>query len=228
MITLRKASTRGHADHGWLKTWHSFSFATYHAPEHMGFKSLRVINEDVIAGHQGFGTHPHRDMEILTYIISGSLEHKDSMGNGSVIQAGELQRMTAGSGVTHSEHNPSPSPTHLYQIWIFPEEKSLPPSYEQKKFAFETNTLTPIASRQGHDSSLTIHQDIDIFQGSLEQGAQTTYSVKRSGAWLQVISGTLEVNGLQAHTSDGLQIENELTLTLNALETSQYLLFDLN
>lgn len=228
MITPRPADQRGHAHHGWLDTRHTFSFGNYHDPDHMGFKSLRVINEDVIAGNQGFGTHPHRDMEILTYLVSGELEHQDSLGNGSVIRPGELQRMTAGTGVTHSEFNPSGEPTHLYQIWILPEQQGLNPGYEQKAFTWQKDSLQLVASRDGREGSLIVHQDVDVLKGQVTQGFSIARPLERSGAWIQMIDGRLNVNGHEMSTGDGLAIESEPEIRLQGIDDSHFLLFDLN
>ena len=177
MIAIHRASERGHADHGWLDTWHTFSFASYRDPRHMGFRSLRVMNEDVVQPGEGFGTHPHHDMEIVTYVLEGALEHKDSMGNGEVLRAGEFQRMSAGTGITHSEFNPSDErPVHLYQIWLFPEHKGIEPSYEQKRFADEErhNRLRLVASPDAADGSLLIHQDARVFLSTSPSHARAT------------------------------------------------------
>ncbi|MBT8043231.1 MAG: pirin family protein [Pontiella sp.] len=230
MITLRKANERGHADYGWLKTFHTFSFSAYFDPKHTKFRSLRVINEDWIAGGKGFETHPHENMEIITYLIEGELEHKDSMGNGSVIRRGELQRMTAGTGVSHSEINPGPEDTHLMQIWIVPERAGLEPGYEQRDFTNvrKPNKLTLLASQVGNDISLTVHQDIELYGGFLDTGKQLEYdlSVDRY-AWIQLISGSLIVNGTELDQGDGAALEEEKLITIAASENSEFLLFDL-
>jgi redox-sensitive bicupin YhaK (pirin superfamily) len=231
MLTLRPASQRGHADHGWLKTWHTFSFSTYRDPQHIHFRALRVINEDIVAPGQGFGTHPHNDMEIVTYVLSGALEHKDSMGNGEVLRPGEFQRMTAGTGITHSEFNPSTTePVHLYQIWLFPERSGLAPSYEQKRFPSEgrRNQLRLVASRNADEGSLTIHTDAKISLAELDAGQtiQQGLSPLRH-AWLQVLRGTVRVNGQDLGTSDGLAISNESALEITAITDAELMLFDL-
>ncbi|MBT8045944.1 MAG: pirin family protein [Pontiella sp.] len=230
MITLRKANERGHADYGWLKTFHTFSFSAYFDPKHTKFRSLRVINEDWIAGGKGFETHPHENMEIITYLIEGELEHKDSMGNGSVIRRGELQRMTAGTGVSHSEINPGSEDTHLMQIWIVPERAGLEPGYEQRDFTNvrKPNKLTLLASQVGNDISLTVHQDIELYGGFLDTGKQLEYdlSVDRY-AWIQLISGSLIVNGIELDQGDGAALEEEKLITIAASENSEFLLFDL-
>lgn len=230
MITVRKSEERGKADHGWLKTYHTFSFAAYFDRNHTKYRSLRVINEDWIRGGEGFGTHPHENMEIITYIIDGELEHKDSMGNGSVIRKGELQRMTAGTGVTHSEFNPSTEETHLLQIWIYPERADLQPSYEQHDFSAlrKPNELTLLASQCGKNESLTVHQDVRLFGGLLEAGQRLDYTITiYRYAWIQVIRGRLEVNGTALKQGDGAAIEDERVILINAQEDAEFLLFDL-
>jgi redox-sensitive bicupin YhaK (pirin superfamily) len=230
MIDVRKSEDRGQADHGWLKTCHTFSFASYFDPAHSKFRSLRVINEDWVQGGQGFGTHPHENMEIITYIIDGELEHKDSMGNGSVIRSGELQRMTAGIGVTHSEFNPSSETTHLLQIWICPETINLQPSYEQRDFSEKRvpNELVLLASRNGRDSSLTVHQDADIFGALLGAGRQVEYAVQADRhLWVQMIKGRVNVNGTELKAGDGAALSDEKKVTLRADENSEFLIFDL-
>ena len=230
MINIRKSGDRGHADHGWLKTFHTFSFASYFEPEHTQFRALRVINEDWIQGGQGFGTHPHENMEIITYIIEGELEHKDSMGTGSVIRPGELQRMTAGIGVTHSEFNPTRDTTHLLQIWIYPEIINLQPSYEQRDFSKKSvpNELVLLASRTGQDGSLTVHQDVDIFGALLDSGQQVEYAAGTDRhLWIQLIKGRLTVNGTDLMAGDGAALSDEKKVTLLAAENSEFLLFDL-
>ena len=232
MIDIIRSESRGHADHGWLNTRHTFSFAGYHNPAMMGFGHLRVINEDRIAGGQGFGTHPHKDMEIITYLIDGALEHKDSMGNGSVIRPGELQRMSAGTGVLHSEFNASDSePAHLLQIWIIPESMGIEPGYEQKQFTNDEkrNTLRIVASRGGRDGSLGIHQDLDLYASVLEAGQalEHRFAPGRRG-FLQLIRGELTVNGAEVHAGDGVAIEKESALTIESTEQAEFLLFDMS
>ncbi len=230
MITVRKSNERGHADHGWLKTFHTFSFSAYFDPQHTKFRSLRVMNEDWIMGGEGFGTHPHENMEIITYIIEGELEHKDSMGNGSLIRRGELQRMTAGTGVTHSEFNPGSNETHLMQIWIVPERAGLEPGYEQRDFSKlrKPNKLTLLASQFGNDNSLTVHQDIELHGAFLDAGKQLEYELSTNRyAWIQLISGSLIVNGTELEKGDGAAIEDESLITIAASEDSEFLLFDL-
>lgn len=230
MIDVRKSEDRGHADHGWLKTFHTFSFASYFDPEHTKFRALRVINEDWILGGKGFGTHPHENMEIITYIVEGELEHNDSLGTGSVIRPGELQRITAGIGVTHSEFNPSPETTHLLQIWILPEKINLQPSYEQRDFSGKRvpNELTLLASRNGRDGSLTVHQNVDIFGALLESGRQLEYAVQADRhLWVQLVKGRLSVNGTELEAGDGAALSDEKNVTLLADENSEFLIFDL-
>lgn len=231
MIDVIKSASRGSADHGWLKARHSFSFADYYDPERVHFGPLRVINEDRIAPGGGFPTHPHRDMEIITYPISGAIEHRDSMGNGTVIKAGEVQRMTAGTGVRHSEYNPSDSDElHLLQIWILPEEDGLEPGYEQTPFSRDDkrNQLRLIASRNGHEGSVTIHQDAAIFASVLEAGYSLQHALEAGRkAYVQVISGTLDINGESLKSGDGLRITDEAHVKIAASSESELLLFDL-
>ncbi len=232
MIQVRKAHERGHADHGWLETYHTFSFSTYHDPNHMRFRSLRVMNEDFVAPGQGFGTHPHHDMEIVTYVLEGALEHKDSMGHGEVLRPGEFQRMSAGTGITHSEFNPSPTePVHLYQIWLFPERKGIEPSYEQKRFPEEQrhNRLQLVASREGVDGSLLIHQDARIYLSSLDEGRAVSHELSPGRhAWLQVLRGDVSLNGLELMTGDAAGVSGESTLEILANRPAEIMLFDLN
>jgi quercetin 2,3-dioxygenase len=231
MIIIRKSSDRGHADHGWLNTYHTFSFGEYHDPAHMHFRSLRVINEDVVAPGQGFGMHPHRDMEILTWVVSGALQHKDSMGNGEVIRPGDLQHMTAGTGVLHSEFNPSNAdPVHLLQIWIMPEQRGLAPHYAQTQFdiAGRTNRLQKLASRDGADGSIPINQDATLYAGVLSKGRSVAHDLGAGrGGWLQVIHGEITLNGQALHAGDGAAISDERTITLTAGEDAEFLFFDL-
>lgn len=231
MITLRKAGDRGRFDHGWLVTWHTFSFASYHDPSHMGFRSLRVINEDFVAPGQGFGTHPHRDMEIITYIVEGALEHRDSMGNGSVIRPGEVQRMSAGTGVTHSEFNPSrEEAVHLLQIWILPERTGIHPSYEQKVFSAEERRgrLCLVASREGKDGGVAIHQDAKLYASILPALSSVEHSIPEGRhAWLQLVRGKLAVLGTELHAGDGAAVSGEERLHIVASEDAEFLLFDL-
>lgn len=231
MIQVRKAQERGHANHGWLDTYHTFSFASYQDHNHMRFRSLRVMNEDVVAPGQGFGTHPHNDMEIVTYVLQGALEHKDSMGNGEVLRPGEFQRMTAGTGITHSEFNPSRTePVHLYQIWLFPERKGIEPSYEQKRFPEEErhNQLRLVASRNAENGSLLIHQDARIYLSQLDAGQVITQVLPEGRhAWLQVLRGGVALNGVPLETSDGAAVSEETLLTIQANSDAEIMLFDL-
>jgi hypothetical protein len=231
MITLRKAAERGRTNIDWLDSWHSYSFGDYYDPRHMGFGPLRVINDDRVAPGGGFGTHPHRDMEIITYIVSGALEHKDSLGTGSVIRPGDVQRMTAGTGIRHSEFNPSQTePVHLLQIWIQPEQNNLTPSYEQHTVS-ETDRLGGlclIASRDGRDQSVTIHQNADVYASLLEAGQAVRHTIAGGRmAWLQLISGPISLNGQRLEAGDGAAIEQEQQLEITAQDNSELLLFDL-
>jgi redox-sensitive bicupin YhaK (pirin superfamily) len=231
MIQVRKAAERGHFDHGWLNTHHTFSFADYHDPDHMGFRSLRVINDDHVQPGQGFGMHGHRDMEIVTYVLSGALEHRDNLGNGSVLRPGELQRMTAGTGIRHSEFNPSDQEeVHLYQIWLLPERRGLQPGYEQKPFPEQERrgTLRLVASPTGEDGSLTIHQDARLYLSTL-QAAETVSHALNPGrhAWLQVLRGRAALNGQPLAAGDGAAVSNEEDLEITGQEDADVLLFDL-
>lgn len=231
MIELIPSDTRGSADHGWLKARHTFSFAEYHNPDRVHFGPLRVINEDRIAPGQGFGTHPHKDMEIVTYPISGAIEHKDSMGNGTIINAGEVQRMTAGRGVLHSEYNPSESDElHLLQIWMFPEQNDLDPGYEQKLFSREEklNRLRLIASRDGRDGSVTVHQQVDLYASVLEPDVSLEFDTsKENKIFVQLVKGDIVVNEQQATAGDGLQITGIEQLRLRAVTEAEFLVFDM-
>jgi redox-sensitive bicupin YhaK (pirin superfamily) len=231
MIVRRPSDQRGHADHGWLDTYHTFSFAGYHDPRYMGFRHLRVINEDRVQPGSGFDTHSHHDMEIITYVLEGSLEHQDSMGNRSVIVPGDVQRMSAGTGVTHSEYNPSSTePVHLLQIWILPERKGLSPSYEQKRFPPEEkrHTLRLVASRGGREGAVTVHQQVDLFASLLEPGDRVTHRLRPDRhAWLQVVGGAVGLNGTILHAGDGAAVSDEERLEIAATEGSEILLFDL-
>ena len=231
MIDVRKADSRGHARHGWLESYHSFSFADYHDPKHMGFRALRVINEDRVQPGQGFGTHSHRDMEIVSYVVAGGLAHKDSMGNGSVIRPGDVQRMSAGTGVTHSEFNDSSEePVHFLQIWILPEEEGIEPSYEEKHFAEEERRgrLRLVASRDGRDGSVRIHQDVDMYATVLAPGLSVVHplAVGRA-AWVQMVHGDAVVNGVELHGGDGAALTDEARVEIMAAGESEILLFDL-
>jgi redox-sensitive bicupin YhaK (pirin superfamily) len=231
MIAIRKASERGHADHGWLNTYHTFSFSSYHDPAHMGFRSLRVMNEDRVAAGKGFGAHPHNNMEIVSYVLEGALQHKDSLGNGEVLRPGEFQRITAGTGIAHSEFNPSKDqPTHFYQIWLLPQRNGLTPSYEQKRFDDSElhNTLRLVASPAGEKGSLTIHQDARIYLSKLDGETPLEFEIAPGRhAWLQVLRGAVTLNGLAMQTSDGAAVSNESKLTISAASNAEVMLFDL-
>jgi hypothetical protein len=231
MITIRPAASRGRTSLGWLESRHSFSFADYYDPEHMGFSVLRVINDDRVQGGQGFGLHPHRDMEILTYVVEGTLEHKDSMGNGSLIHAGEVQRMSAGTGILHSEYNPSPTePVHLLQIWILPSERGIAPSYEQRCFTEQERQgkLRLVASPDGSDGSVRLHQRARVFAGLLarDERAELRLSPGRN-AWVQVARGLVLLNGTELGAGDGARLTNEVALELEGRERAEVLVFDL-
>jgi quercetin 2,3-dioxygenase len=232
MLTIRKSADRGHANLGWLETYHTFSFSSYRDPKHVHFRALRVMNEDFVAPGQGFGTHPHDNMEIVTYVLKGALEHRDSMGNGEVLRPGEFQRMSAGTGITHSEFNPSPTePVHLYQIWLFPERDGLEPSYEQKRFdeAGRHNQLQLVASPSADDGSLLIHQDARIYLLDLDDGGTVTHRLDHDRhAWLQVLRGSVTLNGENLETSDGAAVSGEEQLTIQAKGPAEVMLFDLN
>lgn len=232
MLTIRKSQDRGLAEHGWLKSFHSFSFADYYDPKHMGFRDLRVINEDWIQPGEGFGTHGHKDMEIISYVVQGELAHKDSMGNGSSIKPGEIQYMSAGSGVTHSEFNHSNTETtHLLQIWILPNNKDLKPRYDQKKIdsSKATNQFYLLASGKNNSALITISQDVDLLLSLLERGQSLNYQIKPGRAlWLQMVKGELDANGKNLQVGDALSLEDEKTLNLVAKINCELLLFDLN
>ena len=230
MITLRPSAARGHADHGWLDSFHTFSFADYHDPAHMSFRTLRVINEDRVAPGMGFGTHPHRDMEILTYILAGRLAHKDSMGNGREITVGQLQAMSAGTGITHSEFNPSRTePVHLLQIWITPDRKGHTPRYaEWSPGAVEIGTRTLLASPDGRDGSAAIHQDALLYLVKLDASGEVSHPIAPGrAAWVQVMRGSLSVNGEALAAGDGAAVESESAIRLQTTEGAEALLFDL-
>lgn len=232
MITVRKSSDRGQADHGWLRSQHSFSFADYYDPQHMGWGPLRVINEDRVAPGQGFGTHGHRDMEIVSYVLSGELQHKDSMGNGTTIRPGDVQRMSAGTGVQHSEFNPSPtSPVHFLQIWIEPAALGLPPSYEQKYFSREDKRgrLCLVASRDGRDGSVIVHRDTDLYASLLGAGEKVLFRLAADRlAYLHLVRGAVRLNDVALTTGDAAKVEAEAELAIDADEDSELLLFDLD
>ncbi len=231
MIDIIQSDTRGSADHGWLRAKHTFSFADYFDPDRVEFGTLRVINEDRIAPGKGFGMHPHRDMEIVTYIIDGAIEHKDSMGNGTVITAGEVQRMTAGTGVLHSEFNHSPDEElHLLQIWMYPERNGLEPGYEQIRFTREDklNTLRIIGSRDGRDGSVTIHQDVDLYACVLEEGNSVSLDVRPGRkVFVQIVEGDVSVNGQSLAAGDGARLAEENRVSISAANEAEFLLFDM-
>jgi redox-sensitive bicupin YhaK (pirin superfamily) len=231
MIVRRPAGERGRADFGWLDSRHSFSFGEYYDPDHMGFRALRVINEDRVKPGFGFGTHPHRDMEIISYVLEGALAHNDSMGTGSVIVPGEVQRMSAGTGVLHSEMNPSKNdPVHFLQIWLLPERRGIQPSYEQKRFepAEKEGRLRLVANREGRDGAVTVHQDVDLYAGVFKTGTGTTFALKPGRhAWVQVVRGALTLNETTLNQGDGAAISDEGTLNLSATDDAEVLVFDL-
>lgn len=229
MMTIQRAHERGHSSMDWLESFHTFSFADYYDPNHMHFGSLRVINEDTVQPSKGFGKHPHHDMEILTYVIDGELEHHDSMGNGSVIHAGDIQRMSAGSGVEHSEFNPaSDKPVHFLQIWVMPETNGISPSYEQKTIKRSVNKLILIGSHDASKTGVMIHQDIHLYAAYLspDHTLVWTFSPTRIG-WLQVIKGEVDINGELINTGDGVAFQNEEEVHIHSFAQAELLLFDL-
>ena len=231
MLTIRRSQERGHADHGWLDSHHTFSFADYHDPRHMGFRALRVINEDRVAPGKGFGTHQHSDLEIISYVLDGALEHKDSLGTGSVIRPGDVQRMSAGSGVAHSEFNSSRTePVHFLQIWIVPEARGSAPGYEQKRFEPEARAgrLCLIASRDGREGSVVVHQDVALYAALLAPGQSVTHSFAagRQG-WLQVACGAVKVGEETLQAGDGAAIQQAEPVEIVGVEAAELLLFDL-
>lgn len=231
-LNIRRAAERGHADHGWLSSHHTFSFADYYDPAHLGFRSLRVLNDDRVAPGRGFGTHPHRDMEIFSYVLEGTLEHRDSMGNGRRLTPGQIQLMSAGRGITHSEFNPSPhEPLHFLQIWILPSERGLPPGYTEwhpgPEHAAAPKVL--VLSPDGRDGSAIIHQDADIYRVRLRPGQAVTHVLRPGrGVWLQVAEGALALNGVPLATGDGASTETPGALTLAATRQTEAILFDLH
>lgn len=231
MILFRKSSDRGHANHGWLDTWHTFSFGDYYDPAQMGFRSLRVMNEDFIAPELGFGMHGHRDMEIITYVLEGELAHRDSLGTVAILKAGQFQRMTAGSGIRHSEFNPSDKQTvHLYQIWIHPAQAGLTPSYEDREFpaAGMQNQFQLIASSDGRDGSMKINQDASLYRASLAADLELTHSqAPGRHAWLQIVRGQVQVGELALTAGDGVAISDVARVSLRARSSAEVLLFDL-
>ena len=231
MITIRRAEERGHFDFGWLDTHHTFSFGDYYDPKHTQFSSLRVINEDFVQAGRGFPTHGHRDMEIVTYILSGALEHRDSMGTGSIIRRGDVQRMSAGTGVTHSEVNPSPhEPVRLLQIWIVPREQGRQPEYEEKKFSDDEkrNKLRLIVSPEGRNGSVRIHQDARIYASLLDDGREVSHTLENGrSAWLQVAAGSVTLKDIRLKQGDGAAVKDETDIRITAEEPAEILLFDL-
>ena len=231
MIAVRRSLERGHAQHGWLESFHTFSFADYRDPRFMGFRDLRVINEDRVRPGRGFDSHSHRDMEIVTFVIEGELQHQDSLGNGSLIRAGDVQRMSAGTGVTHSEYNPSSTdPVHFLQIWILPEREGLAPSYEQRRFGAEDRrgVMRLIASPDGRDGTLRLHQDVEIHASLVEPGKPVAHELAAGRhAWIQMIRGEIEVAGVSLAAGDGAAVSDEAQLRIEPRETSELLLFDL-
>jgi redox-sensitive bicupin YhaK (pirin superfamily) len=231
MLRLRKAAERGHADHGWLDSYHTFSFADYHDPHEMGFSALRVINEDRVRPKMGFGTHGHRDMEIITYVLDGALEHKDSMGNGSVIRPGDVQRMSAGTGVTHSEFNHSQAePVHFLQIWIEPNARGVKPGYQEARFddADKRNRLRLLASPDGAEGSVSIHQDARIFATRPDDGTEVAHSLAAGrSSYVHVARGSAEVNGHPVSAGDGVKLSGEPVVRIKGVDAAELLLFDL-
>ncbi len=232
MITIRSAKQRGHFDHGWLDTWHTFSFGDYYDPQQVQFRALRVMNEDTVAPGQGFGMHGHRDMEIITHVLSGALEHRDSLGNGEVLRPGELQRMTAGSGIRHSEFNPSATePVHLYQVWLTPRQVGLQPSYDQRAFPAidRQGRLQLVASTDGASGSLTIQQDARIYLGCADAGQELRHQLDAGRhAWLQVLRGEIKLGENSLHAGDGAAISDEAGLQLTGVQPAEIMLFDLS
>jgi len=231
MIEIRKAEERGHAEHGWLDSYHTFSFADYYDPEHMGFRSLRVINEDRVQAGQGFGTHPHRDMEIISYVLEGALQHKDSMGTGSTIRPGDVQRMSAGTGVTHSEFNASKSElVHFLQIWLMPSQRGIAPSYEQKAFSSQDKQgrLRVVAAPDARDGSLTIHTDAVVYAGLLDAGQVSELKLaKGRHAWVHIARGKAKVGGRELRAGDGAALSDEPLVRIEGVDHAEVLVFDL-
>jgi redox-sensitive bicupin YhaK (pirin superfamily) len=231
MIKIRKSDERGHANHGWLDSYHTFSFADYYDPEQIGFRSLRVINDDRVLGGKGFGTHSHRDFEIISYVVSGALKHEDSMGHVAVMKAGEVQRISAGTGIAHSEFNNSASePVHFLQIWLQPSRNGLPPGYAQQSFAnAPSNALTLVCSPDGGNKSIKINQDVHLFIGKVAANGTVSHSLgDQRHAWIQLIEGDLELNGEKLSTGDGAAADDETELKLASKKGAHFLLFDLN
>jgi redox-sensitive bicupin YhaK (pirin superfamily) len=231
MLLIRRSDERGRANHGWLDSRHTFSFADYHDPRFMGYGPLRVINEDRVQAGQGFGTHGHRDMEIISYVLEGELAHRDSMGNGSVIRRGDVQRMSAGTGVQHSEFNHSKSaPVHFFQIWLFPDRRNLAPGYEEKHFSDEEKRarLKLVASQDGRDGSVVVHQRADLYASLLKAGDELTHATERTAkGWIQIASGSFTVNGEKLETGDGAAIAYEDNVAIRCESDGELLLFDM-
>ncbi|HCV31077.1 MAG TPA: quercetin 2,3-dioxygenase [Microcoleaceae bacterium UBA9251] len=231
MIAIRKSAARGHANHGWLDSYHTFSFANYYDPNYMSFRSLRVINEDIINPGKGFGTHGHTDMEIITYVLEGALEHKDSLGTGAIIKPGEVQRMSAGTGIQHSEFNPSQTePVHLLQIWLLPDTNGLPPSYEQRDFPLEERRgkLRLVAARDARKGAVKVHQDVDLYAAVLDKNSRVSHALQSNRhAWVQVARGSVLLNGLPLEKGDGAAVSDESEVVVEATENAEFLLFDL-
>jgi len=231
MITIRKAADRGHADHGWLDSHHTFSFADYHDSRHMGFRSLRVINDDRVEAGQGFGTHSHRDMEIISYVLDGALAHKDSMGTGAIIEPGDVQRMSAGTGVAHSEFNPSKTEdVHFLQIWLMPKQRGIAPSYEQKTFGREEKAgrLRLVAAADGRDGAVSINTDASVYAGLFDRGQRAELPLAGGRhAWVHVARGKVRVNGQELEAGDGLALSEEAEVSVEGVEQGEVLVFDL-
>lgn len=231
MIAIRKSAARGHANHGWLDSYHTFSFANYYDPNYMSFRSLRVINEDIINPGKGFGTHGHTDMEIITYVLEGALEHKDSLGTGAIIKPGEVQRMSAGTGIQHSEFNPSQTePVHLLQIWLLPDTNGLPPSYEQRDFPLEERRgkLRLVAARDARDGAVKVHQNVDLYAAVLDKNSRISHAFQPNRhAWVQVARGSVLLNGLPLEKGDGAAVSDESEVVVEATADAEILLFDL-
>ena len=231
MVTVRRSEERGHGQHGWLDTYHTFSFSDYYDPQFTQFRALRVMNEDRVAPGQGFGMHGHRDMEIITYVLEGALAHRDSLGNGEVLRPGELQRMTAGTGIRHSEFNASDSePVHLYQIWLLPERAGLTPSYEQRAIpeADRKNRLQLVASPDGRDGALTVHQDVGVYLATRGRGQSVTHELKAGRhAWLQALRGHVTVGNTTLDPGDGVAVSDERVMKVSAADGAEVMLFDL-
>ena len=231
MITLRRSQERGHANHGWLDSYHTFSFADYYDPQHVGFRSLRVINEDRVQGGKGFGTHPHQNFEIISYVVSGALRHEDSLGHAAVMKAGDVQRISAGTGIAHSEYNNSRTePVHFLQIWLMPSRKNFPPNYAQQSFAGSLpNGLALACSPDGRGSSLKINQDVDLYIGKLTPNGNIIHPLcEQRHAWVQLIAGDLKLNRTQFSSGDGALVDDERELRMASEKGAHFLLFDLN